>query len=191
MKDAHAPEKRFVSLQHAFEVSSNVGISGVIYKNYKKEPQKFLDKINSFHLNEPLGLQISGEAMPRIKNSTDKDWSLNSLPWTSIGYELKLTPLQLLTFYNAVANNGKMVRPIFVKQVLRRGEDVQTFKTQVIKTKICSDSTIARAHRLLEGVVQNGTASNLKNANYKIAGKTGTAQIARGAGGYKDEEDGK
>jgi cell division protein FtsI (penicillin-binding protein 3) len=133
-----------------------------------------------------LGLQIKGEQSPDIKNTHDKWWSNVSLPWMSIGYEIELTPLQLLTFYNAVANNGVMVKPIFVKEIRKNGQVEQTFPPEVINPAICSQATIAKAKILLEGVVIRGTAADvLKDAGYKIAGKTGTAQLVQLNRGYK------
>ena len=185
MTDSHAPEKKKVTAQRAFEVSSNVGISKLIYQSYWKNPQAFIDRICKMKLNDSLGLQIPGETSPLVKNTKDKSWSGVTLPFMSIGYEVRLTPLQILTFYNAVANNGKMVKPMFVKEIRQRGKLIKNFPTTVINEAICSQKTIDKAKKLLEGVVENGTASNLKNANYKIAGKTGTAQIANKNYGYK------
>jgi cell division protein FtsI (penicillin-binding protein 3) len=115
----------------------------------------------------------------------DKDWSKVSLPFISIGYESKMTPLQLLTFYNAVANNGKMVQPLFVKEIRNKGNVVKQFQSKVLVDSICSSSTLTKARELLEEVVKTGTASHIRHAQYSIAGKTGTAQIAQGKDGYK------
>jgi cell division protein FtsI (penicillin-binding protein 3) len=186
IRDTHFNGISKVTVQRAFEISSNVGISKIIQKHYAKNPQAFVDKLYSMNLNKPLILQLAGEASPRIKSTKDKDWSGTSLPYMSIGYEVRLTPMQLLTFYNAVANNGKMLKPLFVKEIQQEGKVVKQFEPIVIKDSICSIKTIRKAQKLLEGVVQNGTARNLKNASYHIAGKTGTAQIAYGVTGYKD-----
>ncbi len=185
MRDSHEGGYGRVSVKKAFAVSSNVGISRVAMKYYSKDPQKFIDRLNAMHVAEPLALQLPGEATPRLKSTRDKDWSKVSLPFISIGYETRFSPLQLLTFYNAVANNGKMVQPLFVKEIRNKGHVVQSFPTKVIADSICSASTIAKAKRMLEEVVKTGTASHIKHAQYAIAGKTGTAQIAQGAGGYK------
>ena len=139
----------------------------------------------SFGLNEKLGLQIEGEGRPRIKNSKDKDWNpCVSLPWTSIGYEVLISPLQTLTFYNAIANNGRMVKPKFVKEIRYHGQLVKEFPTEILRDSIVSPSTIAKAHELLEAVVDSGTATSLKNPNYRVAGKTGTAQMNHQNFGY-------
>ena len=117
MKDSHAPKASRLSVQQAFETSSNVGVSKIIWSRYVKNPQAFIDKLKSFGLGKPLDLQIEGEGIPVIKNTNDKSWSAVSLPWISIGYETTITPLQMLTFYNAIANNGRMVKPHFVKEL--------------------------------------------------------------------------
>lgn len=176
-----------ITVKQAFEYSSNVGISKIINQYYSKNPKDFVARLYSMNLNEKLGLEIEGEGEPLIKYPTDPTWSGISLPWMSIGYELRLTPLQTLTFYNAIANDGKMVKPIFVKAIMDHGRIVKTFKTEVINHSICSKSTIEKAKELLEGVVENGTAKNLKNKNYKIAGKTGTAQLANQKYGYNQD----
>lgn len=185
MKDSHEGGYGKISVQRVFEVSSNVGTSKIIQKYYGKKPQQFIDRIHKFQIHKPLNLEIAGEGMPRIKQPNDKDWYGTTLPWMSIGYECRLTPLQILTFYNAIANNGKMVKPIFVKEIRKHGKLIKKMPVQVISESICSKETIAKAKKMLEGVVENGTASNLKNATYKIAGKTGTAQIANEKYGYK------
>ncbi len=185
MKDSHDGGYGKISVQHTFEVSSNVGISKLVYKYYAKNPQAYIDRIKGFGLGKKLDLQSSGEGQPRIKNTDDKTWSKVSLPWISIGYECSLTPLQILTFYNAVANNGRMVKPLFVKEIRNKGHLVETFKPVILHDSIASPSTIAKVKVMLEGVVQQGTATNLKHAQYKIAGKTGTAQIANAREGYK------
>lgn len=184
MRDTHTGGYGSITLQKAFEVSSNVGISKMVYDAYRDYPEKFISRLHAMSLNQPLGLEIAGEGAPFIKQPTHPTWSKVSLPWMSVGYELKITPLQILTFYNAVANNGCMVKPVFVKEIKQSGQTVQVFQPIVINPSIASKSTIAKVRHLLEGVVENGTAKHLKNSAYKIAGKTGTAQIAAGAKGY-------
>ena len=136
-------------------------------------------------LNEKLNLQIKGEGEPLIRYPGDKLWSGLSLPMMSHGYEVQLTPLQILTFYNAVANDGRMMRPRFVTEIRRNGSLLKSFKPEVIINSIASRSTIRKAKKMMEGVVEHGTATNLKDADYKIAGKTGTAQIAMNKYGYR------
>jgi len=188
MHDAEHDEHGFVTVQRAFEMSSNVGISKIIYKHYADQPKKFVDGLCRLGLNEPLHLSIPGEGIPSMPNPSDKTWSGTSLPWLSIGYGLTVTPLQTLTLYNAVANGGVMVRPQFVDELVKDGKVIKTFQPQIINPAICSSATLAKLKKLLEGVVLRGTASNLKNAVYEIAGKTGTAQIAK-RGNYKNGAD--
>jgi len=184
MRDAHAPRRSRMSVQEIFEHSSNVGVSRIIFSNYAKRPQEFVNRLRSFGLGEKLGLQIDGEGAPFIRNANEKGWSGISLPWMSIGYECLITPLQTLTFYNAVANNGRMVKPLLVKEIRHRGQLVKSFETEVMRDSIASAEALQKAHIMLEGVVQNGTGDVLKDSPYRIAGKTGTAQIAHSRFGY-------
>jgi cell division protein FtsI (penicillin-binding protein 3) len=174
-----------ISVKTAFEVSSNVGISKIIYAHYKGREEKFIDRLYRMHLNEPLGIEIKGEGNPHIQYPGDEYWSGISLPMMSHGYEVRLTPLQVLAFYNAIANNGTMIKPKFVKQITSYGKIIKTFPTEVIDPSVCSKETLELVKTMLEGVVENGTAMNLKNETFKIAGKTGTAQIANEKYGYK------
>ena len=184
MRDAHEPEQPVITIQRAFETSSNVGISKLVTKYFAKNPKAFISKLKSFHLDEKLGLSIPGEGVPRIKDIKDRDWYGTSLPWISIGYESLVTPLQTLTLYNAVANNGRMVKPRFVKDIRRNGSTLKKFETEVIDERIVKQSTIVKARRLMEGVVENGSGKGLNISAFKVGGKTGTAQIAKN-GGYK------
>lgn len=185
MKDTKQGGHGKITVQRVFEVSSNIGVAKVITSGYSKNPQKFIDRLYKMNLHQPLGLQIAGEGKPFIKDTQDKTWSGISLPWISHGYEVSMTPMQILTFYNAVANNGRMVQPKFVKEIKSKRNVVRKIETKVINEAICSPATIEKAKKMLEGVVENGTATNLKNPNYKIAGKTGTAQVANAKYGYK------
>ncbi len=180
MKDSHEGGYGKISIQRAFEVSSNVGISKIISKNYKANPNKFIEGLKKLNLDKPVGAIIKGEAKPIMHKPGDKEWSGISLTQMSIGYELQITPLQILTFYNAIANNGIMLRPIFAEALSYRGEIVKEFEPEVINSQICSPKTISYVKPMLEGVVENGTAKNIKSKNYRIAGKTGTAQINYG-----------
>ncbi len=186
MQDAHHGGYGTISTQQVFEKSSNVGVSKLIYKFYKNQPEKFVERLYAMHLGDKLDIEIKGEKKPFIKYPGDKFWSGISLPQMSIGYELKITPLQILTFYNAIANNGTMVKPQFVENFMSHGKIIKSFKTQVIDPSICSKETVKKAKILLEGVVNNGTAQTIKNPYFKIAGKTGTAQIANLSMGYKE-----
>lgn len=186
LRDSHVGGFGKITYRQVFENSSNVGISKMIVDNYKSNPKRFIDRLYAMGLNKKQELEIKGEGVPFIKYPGSEKWSGVSLPWISIGYESELTPLQILTFYNAVANNGKMMKPHFVTGIYRHGELVTEYEPTVLNPSICSSSTIEKAHDLLLGVVERGTATNLKNSNYKIAGKTGTAQVAKGRDGYKN-----
>ena len=166
-----------VSVRKAFEHSSNVAMAKLVDKNFGKRPQKFLDHVDRLKLNKPLNIQIAGEPMPKFKRPGEKGWSGISLPWMAYGYGVEYTPLHTLTLYNAVANGGKMIKPIFVTEIRKADEIKESFETETIVGKICSDKTLEKLKVMLEGVVQDGTAKNIKNSHYKIAGKTGTAQI--------------
>lgn len=166
-----------ISVRRAFEVSSNIAMAKLTNKHFGTKPDNFLKYIDQLRLSKPLGLQINGETIPKFKRPTDKDWSGITLPWMAYGYGLEISPLQTLTLYNAIANDGKMIKPIFVTAVRQADNTIKEFETEVINSKVCSNSTLKKLKDLLEGVVENGTAKNLKNAHYKIAGKTGTAQI--------------
>src|SRR5664280_1949997 len=174
-----------LTVKQVFEESSNVGTSKLIYAHYKDNPKDFVNRLYAMRLNKPLELQIKGEGEPLIRYPGDKLWSGLSLPMMSHGYEVQLTPLQILSFYNAVANDGRMMRPFFVSAIMRNGSVIKSYDPEVIINSIASRSTIRKAKKMMEGVVENGTATNLKNPNYKIAGKTGTAQIAKDKYGYR------
>ena len=180
MKDAHKGGDGIIPLWQAFAISSNVGISSVINENYKKDQTKFLKGIKRLGLGEKLGFKIKGEGRPYVKTTADSTWSGISIPWMSIGYETRFTPLQILTFYNAVANGGEMVKPQFVKEIRDGSVVVYKSEVEVLNSSICSKKTIKNAQFLLEKVVEEGTASNLKNLDFKIAGKTGTTQVGYG-----------
>jgi cell division protein FtsI (penicillin-binding protein 3) len=166
-----------VSIQQAFEHSSNVAMAKLVDKHFGLRPQKFVDYIDQLKLSKPLGLQIIGEPTPKIKRPGQKGWSGISLPWMAYGYGFEITPLHTLALYNAVANDGEMIKPVFVKSVKHADQEEDVFDTQVINKKICSTKTLDKLKLLLEGVVENGTAKNIKGTHYRIAGKTGTAQI--------------
>ncbi|MBM3425503.1 MAG: PASTA domain-containing protein [Bacteroidetes bacterium] len=165
-----------ITIRQAFEKSSNVAISKLVDRHFGSSPSKFLSYMDKVGLAQPLNLQLLGEGKPFFKTPGAKNWYGTSLPWISIGYESKLNPIHTLALYNAVANGGKMVKPLFVKSVSNGAQTIETFEPVVIREAIASPKTIAQLQELLLGVVENGTAKNIKNPNYKIAGKTGTAQ---------------
>lgn len=166
-----------VTIKEAFEHSSNVAMAKLVDKHFGLHPQKFVDYIDRLKLSQPLGIQIAGEPTPKIKRPGQKGWSGISLPWMAYGYGFEITPLHTLALYNAVANGGKMIKPVFVRAIKHADEDETKFETEVINSSICSDKTLDQLRLLLEGVVENGTAKNIKGTHYRIAGKTGTAQI--------------
>lgn len=176
MRDHKPGGYGMISVSQAFEFSSNIAVSKMIYSQFGSDPQRYVDYINSIGLTQPLGFQMVGEGIPKIKNPSDKSWSGTTLPWMSIGYEVEITPLQVLAFYNAIANNGRLIRPIIVKSITHADKVIHNYEGQTIKRKICSTETLEEVRSLLEGVVERGTARNIKNSYYKIAGKTGTAQ---------------
>ncbi len=188
MRDTYHGGFGTITVREAFEKSSNIGISRMIFDNYRNNPQRFVNRLYSMGLNKPLGIEIKGEEEPVIKYPGDKSWSGVTLPWMSIGYEVKMTPLQILAFYNAVANNGEMLRPMFVKAISQHGKILKNYEPVVLNTSICSMATIEKVQDLLEGVVERGTAINIRTEDYKIAGKTGTAQLAKGAMGYRNQD---
>ena len=170
------------TVRRAFEISSNVGMAKLVQKYYgdkKGGDEKFIKRLKDFRLHLPTNIEIKGEAAPYIKTpySKEDDWSGITLPWMSIGYEVTITPLQLLTLYNAVANDGQMMKPYLVSEIRHFDQAVEKFKPTVIKRKVASKKTIDKAKELLVGVVETGTAHKLKTNKYKFAGKTGTAQI--------------
>lgn len=179
VRDAHPPEAPVLSLQRVFETSSNVGVSKIITKYYSKNPQQFVNKLYSFHLGTKLGIDIPGEGVPLVKQPRGPDWSGVTLPQMSYGYETLITPLQTLALYNAVANDGKMVKPRFVKEIRRNGVVVKKYETEVLAPQIVKMETIKKAKRMLEGVVSNGSGKSLNITAFNVGGKTGTAAIAR------------
>ncbi len=185
MRDANNAGHGRISIMEAFELSSNVGVSQVIYNAYRHDPQRFINRLKQMHLDRPLDLEISGEGQPVLRDAGDQGWSNVSLPWMSIGYEVSLTPLQTLAFYNAIANNGRFMKPVFVSEIRQSGQTVRRFTPQVIDRAIASPSTIRLAAEMLQGAVDNGTARNIRTDAYPIAGKTGTAQVAEDARGYR------
>jgi len=178
LRDVHDVGHGILTAREAFEKSSNVGISKIIFRSYKNNPSRFIHHLYAMKLNKPLGLRIRGEASPYIKNPTDKNWHATSLPWMAIGYGLELTPLQILTLYNAVANNGVEVKPRFVTEITHGGTVIKKYPVVIRDSMIAPMRVIKKVQSLLVGVVQRGTGRILKNKHFQIAGKTGTAKIA-------------
>ncbi len=166
-----------ITVQEAFEKSSNIAVAKMVDETFKKNPQRYLDYMKNMGLTQPLGFQMIGEGKPKIPPLNQ--WSGITLPWMAYGYGLEFTPLHILTLYNAIANEGKMIRPVLVRSISKVDKEINTFETNVISNQICSKETLKKMKALLEGVVERGTASNISNANYRIAGKTGTAQTLK------------
>lgn len=174
MHDTKADGYGVLTLQQVFEKSSNIGIAKLVDSAFGEQPDKFIQYIRQLGLHKPLGMQLQGEGVPFIKQPKKLGWTKVTIPWMSMGYELKLSPLQILTLYNAVANQGTMIQPILVKEIKQANKTIRTFKTYVLRNKICSESTLSKLKVMLEGVVERGTASNFRHGFYKMAGKSGT-----------------
>ena len=178
VRDSHNEGFGKISVANIIELSSNVGIAKIITDAYKNNPSKFIKGLEKLHVGQTLELPIKGEGKAYIPNPKNKKrWYGTTLPWMSFGYGVSLTPMQTLTFYNALANKGKMVKPMFVKQIKQQGKILETFSTKVINKKICSQKTINQITEILKNVVKRGTANNIYNSNYFLAGKTGTCQL--------------
>lgn len=179
---------QYLTVPEILMVSSNIGVSYLIDKHYGNNPDKFVEGLHRMGLNESLHLQIPGEGKPNIRRPKDGRWSKTALPWMSIGYETQIPPINTLTFYNAIANNGKMVKPKFVKGIVRNGEMIEEYPTEVIKSSICSERTLEQIQDILVKVVNDkkkGLGKPAGSSQFLVAGKTGTAQVSQGAAGYK------
>ena len=169
-----------ISAGKVLEVSSNTGIVKIINDNYKNNPKRFVDRIYNMGINKPIGLPIKGEGNPKIPYPNDTDWDGLDLPWMAYGYGVAMTPLQTLTFYNAIANNGEMVKPRFIEKIGVIGEPPQQiFGKEILNPSICSQSTIEKVKTMMFNVIDKkwGTAHNIKDRDFTIAGKTGTCQV--------------
>jgi cell division protein FtsI (penicillin-binding protein 3) len=187
VRDSHEGGYGKISLARGFEVSSNTIMVQAVYENYKNNPQEFVDRIDRMGLNKPLGLPFQGEGIPKIPQPGDKSWSAISLPWMAFGYGVAVTPLQTLTLYNAVANNGEMVKPVFVSEIKEWNKTIKKYDKQVINPGICSKETIKKLKVVLQNVVKRGTGSKLYSKDFSMAGKTGTAQANYGKNGGNDK----
>ncbi|MEX0275026.1 MAG: penicillin-binding protein [Flavobacteriaceae bacterium] len=167
-----------ITVGRALEVSSNTAFAKMIHNNYKDTPEEFVNRLMNMGLHEPLGLPIKGEGKPILRSPGDNGWSGISLAWMSHGYEVALTPLQTLTFYNAIANNGEMVKPRLIKEVREWDRTIFKFDKEVMNPSICSGETVGKVQQLLKNVVEkeDGTGHKLYSKNFSMAGKTGTAQ---------------
>lgn len=183
VRDSHKGGYGKVSLARGFELSSNTVMVQAVYDNYKSNPSKFVNHIRNWGLDKTLGLHFKGEGRPIIPHPGDKNWSGVTLPWMAFGYSVSVTPMQTLTFYNSVANNGVMVRPQFVSEIKEWNKTIKKFDTEVINQKVCSDGTLKKVKAVLQNVVKKGTGSKLYSKDFSMAGKTGTAMVNYGKAG--------
>ena len=176
------------TVKQAFEKSSNVGMAKLAWNNYGNNPNQFFRHLKKMRMDTLTGIDLTGERNPVIIKPGNKLWGPTTLPWMAFGYNLAVTPLQTVTLYNAVANNGKMMRPYLVSAVKEEGVLLRNFQPKTVDEKICSDQTLQQLRECLEGVCTQGTAIKLfKNTPYRVAGKTGTALVANGKQGYADK----
>jgi len=175
---------RRISVEEAIWHSSNIGVAKTILKGYERAPGKFIEGLARLGLMEDLRIDIPGSARSIIRKPGDKFWSKTSLPWMSFGYENQIPPVYMLAFYNAIANDGNMMRPLLVKEIMRDGKTVETFAPETVKKSICSNKTLRIVQDMLAKVVEKGTGKPARSDVIRIAGKTGTAQITAG-GTYK------
>lgn len=189
IRDSHA--EGVISLRRVFEVSSNIGIAKAALEVYGENQTRFVDFLGTLGLDKPLGVEIAGERAPLINRPGTRAWHGTSLAMMSHGYAMEITPLHTLALYNAVANNGRLMRPQLVKEVKSFGRTIYKFNSEALNPAICSSETIQKVKECLEGVVDEGTARMLKNPHYTVAAKTGTAQVAFGSGGYTDRYGGR
>jgi cell division protein FtsI (penicillin-binding protein 3) len=187
--DSERHNKTNVTLKQAFQYSSNVGMAKMIWSNYSRDPMKYINHLKRLRFNVSSGIDLVGETSPIVKSPKSKTWSATSLPWMSFGYEVLVSPLQTLMLYNAVANNGKMMKPYLVSEVSQNGISVKKIEPHTIEQSICSEQTLRQLQECLNAVCNEdgGTGYILfKNSPYKVAGKTGTALVANGRHGYSD-----
>jgi cell division protein FtsI (penicillin-binding protein 3) len=181
------PGQTNVTIKHAFELSSNVGMAKLAYQFYNKNPNDFVAHLRKLKLDKPTGIDLVGEDRPVIKTTASKTWSATSLPWMAFGYEVLISPLQTCMLYNAVANNGKMMKPYLVNSINEYGKPVKSFEPEVVMDSICSSNTLTQVKAMLEGVIMTGTGKSLWSPYYSFAGKTGTALVANANRGYADK----
>lgn len=185
--DSEPHHRTNVTIKQAFELSSNVGMAKLAYQYYYKRPNDFVARLKKLQLDQSTGIDLVGEGRPIIKTTASRTWSATSLPWMAFGYEVLVSPLQTCMLYNAVANNGKMMKPYLVNSIMEYGQVVKQIEPTVVMDSICSQSTLRQVKKMLEGVVIEGTAKKLWTPYYSFAAKTGTALVANGKRGYADK----
>ena len=176
VKDSRPGGYGKITMGKAFQVSSNTAFAQVINDNYKDKPEQFVDRLVNMGINEKIGLEIKGEGRPSIPHPDDNNWYGTTLPWMSFGYGVSMTPLQVLTFYNAIANDGIKVKPRFIRKIMDKGNDLEVFDEPMIQNSVVSKETAKILQDLLKKTVEKGTAENIHNENFSMAGKTGTCQ---------------
>ena len=176
-----------VTVKQAFEHSSNVGMAKLAWMHYNTNPNRFVDHLHRLRMDTLTGIDVRGEIKPVVYRPGNSQWSRTALPWMAFGYNLLVTPLQTLSLYNAVANNGVMMKPYLVNEISQDGISYKKFEPVVVNDSICSASTLKSLKECLEGVMLEGTGVSLQSSQYKIAGKTGTALVANGKRGYADK----
>jgi cell division protein FtsI (penicillin-binding protein 3) len=187
VRDSHNGGYGKISLARGFEVSSNTVMVQAVYNNYKNNPSQFVNHINAIGLNKKLGLEFQGEGTPIIPQPSSKNWNNLSLPWMAFGYGVSVTPLQTLTLYNAVANNGEMVKPQIVSEIKQWDKTIKKYNKVVLNPKICSQETILKLKAVMQNVVKKGTGKALYSKDFSMAGKTGTAQANYRTNGGADK----
>lgn len=180
VRDSHVGGYGKISAARAFEVSSNTVFSKIVTEGYKDNPEAFVDRLNYMGLGQKVGIEIRGEGQPKIPHPHDKSWSGVTLPWMSFGYGVLITPLQILTFYNAIANDGIEIKPRFIKEVRDRNRIIKAYDKEVNHSSICSKKTAKIAQTLMKDAVERGTARGVYSSQLSIAGKTGTALASYG-----------
>ncbi|MGL5272327.1 MAG: penicillin-binding protein [Phocaeicola sp.] len=175
-----------ITITEALMYSSNIGISRVIDQIYGSKPEEFVKGLYKLGLATPLNLDIPGAGNPIIRMPNKENWSRTALPWMSIGYETQIPPINTLAFYNAIANDGRMVKPRFVKSIVKNGQVIEEIPTEVLKRSIASSKTIDQIQMMLEKVVTDGLGKKAGSNQFRVAGKTGTAQVSQGKDGYKN-----
>lgn len=186
--DDDTRDKTTITVKQAFEVSSNVGMAKIATMGYASNPQQYLSHLKKFRMDTLTGIDLTGEKRPVIIRPGSRLWGPTTLPWMAFGYNVQVTPMQTITLYNAIANNGRMMRPYLVSAIRDENETLRTMQPTTVDEKICSDETLRLIRECLEGVCTEGTARKLfVGSPYKVAGKTGTALVANGSRGYADQ----
>ncbi|MBW2962639.1 penicillin-binding protein [Mesonia aestuariivivens] len=182
VRDSHRGGYGKISVARAFEVSSNTAFSKFIYESYKNDPEAFVNRLDYMGLNKKIGLEIKGEGTPKIPHPDDSNWYGTTLPWMSFGYGVSITPLQTLAFYNAIANDGIMIKPRLIKEVRSRDRIVYDYSQPVVQNSVCSKETASKVREMMKKTVKRGTAANIYTESFSMAGKTGTCLTGYGAG---------